>query len=68
MKLIREYRITNALGYSLLKFPTARYTRDQVLAFYYSVASDKVTGPFGPIKIVAINALGEQYEIAPEDL
>lgn len=66
MKLLKEYTILNALGFPLLHFPTDRYTKDHVRAFYDALVADKEI--LNPVKLVAIDALGEQHELSVEDL
>jgi len=66
VKLLKEYTILNALGFPLLHFPIGRYTKDHVRAFYDALVADAEIA--NPVKLVAVDALGEQHEVSVEDL
>lgn len=66
MKLIKKYRLVDSSGLAVLTLDADLFTRANVLAFYRTYSTDLEHR--GALKIMALDALGGYYEIAPEDL
>ena len=66
MKLLREHRLIDVNGITVLVLSSELFPAHSVSSFYFTYNENLKHR--GPLKIVAVDSLGERHEINPENL